>query len=147
WAPLASDGKPSADKRAAYETLWESLTTFAQVMAPFTPYLSDAIWRNLVVKGRGGGAESVHLAGWPVANQALIDVGLSRTVQTVRDLVSLGLQVRTQAKLKVRQPLALAKLILADAPVAAGLTPYLPMVGDELNVLQVEVLVTNADQY
>jgi isoleucyl-tRNA synthetase len=154
WAPLTADGKPGHDKLAAYETLWESLTTLARVMAPFTPYLSEAIWRNLVVKAKSatqaGGkadAESVHLAGWPTPDPSLVDAGLSRTIRAVRDLVSLGLQVRTQAKLRVRQPLSIAKLILADATLADRLTPYLPMVADELNVLKVEVLVTDADQY
>ncbi|HVH45510.1 MAG TPA: isoleucine--tRNA ligase [Labilithrix sp.] len=148
WAPLGADGKASSDKRAAYETLWECLTTLARVMAPFTPYLSDTIWRNLVVKGQGRtDAESVHLAGWPTANASLVDAGLSRSIKAVRDLVSLGLQVRTSAKLKVRQPLSVAKLVLADATLADRLAPYLPMVADELNVLNVEVLVTDADQY
>jgi isoleucyl-tRNA synthetase len=151
WAPL-ENGKLGADKRAAYETLWESLTTLAQVMAPFTPYLSDAIWRNLVTKGQAGNkgqsdAESVHLTDWPSSNPALVDAGLSRTIKAVRDLVSLGLQVRTLAKLKVRQPLSNTKLILADATLADRLAPYLPMVADELNVLNVEVLVTDADRY
>ena len=61
--------------------------------------------------------------------------------------VSLGLQVRTQAKLKVRQPLSGAKLILADAALAARLDPYLSMIADELNVLKVEVLTSEADEY
>jgi isoleucyl-tRNA synthetase len=148
WAPLGADGKPTADKRDAYFTLWECLTTLARVMAPFTPYLSDAIWRNLVVKGQGNAdAESVHLAIWPASDPSLVDAGLSRSVKTVRDLVSLGLQVRTSAKLKVRQPLSSAKIVLADATLADRLTPYLTMVADELNVLKVEVLATDVDKY
>jgi isoleucyl-tRNA synthetase len=149
WAPL-EDGKLGADKQAAYETLWTVLTTLAQVMAPFTPYMSDAIWRNLAFKGSGEAktvSESVHLTSWPEVDTSLIDKGLSHTITTVRDLVSLGLQVRTQAKLKVRQPLSIARLILADATLADRLTPYLPMVADELNVLQAVVLVSDADQY
>ena len=147
WAPL-EDGELGADKRAAYETLWTVLTTLARVMAPFTPYMSDSIWRNLAVKGIGGDTpESVHLTSWPEVDASLIDKGLSHIITTVRDLVSLGLQVRTQAKLKVRQPLSMARLILADATLADRLTPYLPMVADELNVLQAVVLVSDADQY
>jgi isoleucyl-tRNA synthetase len=145
WAPL-EDGKLGAEKRAAYETLWESLTTLAQVMAPFTPYTSEGVWRNLAWKGAGR-EESVHLTSWPATNAALVDKALSQTIHAVRDLVSLGLQVRTQAKLKVRQPLSVAKLILADATLADRLTPYLSMIGDELNVLKVEVLVRDAEQY
>ncbi len=150
WAPLEDAGGKKtlgADKRAAYETLWECLVTLAQVMAPFTPYLSDSIWRNLAVKGAGRDEQSVHLTSWPTPNAALVDHALSRTIKTVRDLVSLGLQVRTQAKLKVRQPLSVAKLILADATLADRLSAYVPMIKDELNVLNVEVLVSDADQY
>lgn len=128
------------DKRAAYETLYRCLTTLAQVMAPFTPYQSEAIWRNLVVKGGVGSVESVHLSRWPEPDAACIDERLSKTIKTVRELVSLGLQVRTQAKLKVRQPLSVAKVILADAAIADRLGAYLDMVKDELNVLAVEIV-------
>src|SRR5262249_45097730 len=102
------------DKRAAYETLYTCLTTLAGVMAPFTPYLADSMYRNLVVKGRGEKTPSVHLTRFPEADTSLVDKGLSQTIKAVRELVSLGLQVRTQAKLKVRQPLSIAKVILAD---------------------------------
>jgi isoleucyl-tRNA synthetase len=135
------------DKRAAYETLYTSLTTLAQVMAPFTPYQSDAIWRNLVVKGAGGGPESVHLTRFPEADTSLVDRGLSQTIAAVRELVSLGLQVRTQAKLKVRQPLSVAKVILADATLADRLAPYVQMLKDELNVLNVELVTSGAEEY
>ena len=146
WAPL-EDGALGASKRAAYETLWTCLITLAQVMAPFTPYLADAIWRNLAVKGAGSEDESVHLTSWPLSEGTYIDRGLSKTIEAVRDVVSLGLQVRTSAKLKVRQPLATAKLILADAALADRLAPYLEMIADELNVTKVEVLKEGADQY
>ncbi len=137
------------DKRAAYETLYQCLLTVAQVMAPFTPYQSEAIWRNLATRGAGR-EESVHLTSWPEANVSLVDRGLSQTIAAVRDLVSLGLQVRTQAKLKVRQPLSVAKVILADAHkggLADRLAPYLEMMKDELNVLAVEIVTSGADQY
>jgi isoleucyl-tRNA synthetase len=157
WAPLeasgalgtpsASRGELGAGKRAAYETLWQCLRTLAQVMAPFTPYLSEEIWRNVARKGPSGAEESVHLTTWPAVDVALVDRTLSQTIKAVRDLVSLGLQVRTQAKLKVRQPLSVANLIVADATLADRLSPYLSMITDELNVLSVEVLSSNAEQY
>ncbi|MEA2750441.1 MAG: isoleucyl-tRNA synthetase, partial [Myxococcales bacterium] len=65
----------------------------------------------------------------------------------VRDVVSLGLQVRTQAKLKVRQPLSVAKVILADTQLADRLAPYVDMMKDELNVLAVEIVTKGADEY
>jgi isoleucyl-tRNA synthetase len=140
WAPIEKGG---ADKTAAYETLWQCLVTIAQVLAPFTPYMAESIWRNLV----HGKEESVHLSSWPAHDPALVDRALSRSVAVVRDLVSLGLQVRTQAKLKVRQPLSIAKLVLADATMADRLAPYVGMIGDELNVLAVDVVTAGADAY
>lgn len=148
WRATGSGGEGDRDKRAAYETLYESLTTLATVMAPFTPYQSEAIYRNLVVRGKGSAnPESVHLLRFPDANTSLIDKTLSTTIQAVRELVSLGLQVRTQAKLKVRQPLSVAKVVLADPDLANRLAPYAAMMKDELNVLAVEVVTSGADQY
>lgn len=148
WRSNDARGEMDADKRAAYETLYESLTTLAGVMAPFTPYQSEAIYRNLAVKGRGEtAAESIHLTSFPDANTALIDRTLSQTLKAVRDIVSLGLQVRTLGKLKVRQPLSVAKVILADPTLAARLTPYIDMMKDELNVLAVEIVIKGADEY
>jgi isoleucyl-tRNA synthetase len=148
WRAKAADGTMDADKRAAYETLYEAIVTLAGVMAPFTPYQSEAIYRNLVVKGAGkSDAQSVHLTSFPEPNAALIDKTLSQTLTAVRDVVSLGLQVRTQGKLKVRQPLSVAKVILADTQLADRLAPYVDMMKDELNVLAVEIVTKGADEY
>jgi isoleucyl-tRNA synthetase len=148
WRGKDAQGEMDADKRAAYETLYEALTTLAGVMAPFTPYQSEAIYRNLVVKGRAETAcESIHLTSFPEANGALVDRTLSQTLKAVRDIVSLGLQVRTLGKLKVRQPLSVAKVILADPKLACRLTPYVDMMKDELNVLAVEIVTKGADEY
>jgi isoleucyl-tRNA synthetase len=148
WAPLI-DGKLGKDKREAYETLSSCLLTLSQIMAPFTPYLAESIWRNLAVSAMGSSAraESVHLTDWPTADESLIEEGLSRTLRGVRELVSLGLQVRTQSKLKVRQPLSVAKLIIADSSLGEKLGPYVSMVADELNVLSVDVLTKGAEEY
>jgi isoleucyl-tRNA synthetase len=153
WRATDAKGEMDADKRAAYETLYECLVTLAATMAPFTPYQSEAMYRNLVVKGLAGAAagkghaESVHLTSFPEPNLALIDKTLSHTLTAVRDVVSLGLQVRTQGKLKVRQPLSVAKVILADPLLADRLAPYVEMMKDELNVLAVELVTKGADEY
>ena len=123
------------DKRSAYATLYESLVTLAKVIAPFTPYAAEAIYQNLVVRpGVPGAAESVHLEDWPEADVAAIDERLSRKVETVRAFVSLGLQVRTQAKLKVRQPLRAARIITASPDVIDGSASR--MLVEELNVVE-----------
>ncbi|MGO9837591.1 MAG: isoleucine--tRNA ligase [Polyangiaceae bacterium] len=135
-----------ADKGCAYDTLYECLVTVSKLTAPFTPYAAEAMYQNLV--GRtGAGRESVHLEDWPEADMASVDAGLSRKIEAVRALVSLGLQVRTQAKIKVRQPLRAARIVTAapeliDASAASQLM-------QELNVeREVETYgVENADEY
>jgi isoleucyl-tRNA synthetase len=138
------------DKRAAYETLYACLVTLTKVTAPFTPYAAEAMHQNLVV--RGGGArgaispESVHLDAWPEADLAAIDERLSKKIAAVRSLVSLGLQVRTQAKLKVRQPLRTAYVITAHLELLDASSNE--QMGDELNVQSTELVpLASAEKY
>jgi isoleucyl-tRNA synthetase len=149
------------DKRAAYETLYKCLVTLAKLTAPFTPYAAETMWQNLVVRPRvasaardftgaenvhSDDAESVHLALWPEAVLDDIDEALSRKIATVRALVSLGLQVRTQAKIKVRQPLHAAWIITTALP-DLGL-PEKRQVADELNVSQTVFMpMAEAEQF
>lgn len=88
-----------SDKENAYQTLYDVLVTLAKVMAPFTPFLSEEIYRNLTNK------ESVHLVDWPTVKPELVDEKLNEEMQSVRSLVTEGLKLRTDAKIKVRQPL------------------------------------------
>ncbi len=122
------------DKTSAYATLYEALVTLAKVTAPFTPYAAEAMYQNLVARPRTAGArESVHLEEWPDADVSVIDERLSKKIETVRSFVSLGLQVRTQAKLKVRQPLRAARIITAQPDVIDGSAAR--MLLEELNVV------------
>ena len=142
WAPGMEP-----DKLDAYWTLYECLVTLAKLLAPFLPYASEDLWQNLV-RGTCGDAEaeSVHLADYPEPDTAAIDEGLSRTMRAVREIVSLGLQVRTANKLRVRQPLAAAEIVLAEPDLEAALREHLDLVRDELNVHAVH-FVANADAY
>jgi isoleucyl-tRNA synthetase len=140
------------DKRSAYETLYEALVAIAKLSAPFTPYGAEAMWQNLVVRPalRAGAsaevAESVHLADWPVVDESAIDQALSDRLGEVRALVSLGLQVRTQAKLRVRQPLRSATLVTPRG--SAAFASDAAQIADELNVLETRfVPMTEAAGY
>jgi isoleucyl-tRNA synthetase len=142
------------DKRSAHETLYTCLVTLAKLAAPFTPYAAEGMYQNLVVRPSlgpsGGGAraacESVHLEAWPDADIAAIDEALSQKIATVRALVSLGLQVRTQAKLKVRQPLRCAFVITAQLELLDASSNR--QIADELNTQAVEfVPLASAAQY
>ncbi|MFA9262178.1 MAG: isoleucine--tRNA ligase [Undibacterium sp.] len=88
------------DKEQAYQTLYTILVTLAKLMAPFTPFLTEEIYRNLT------GEESVHLAEYPMVDETLIDEKLNQKVRLVRELVATGLQQRAEKKVKVRQPLS-----------------------------------------
>ena len=129
------------DKRSAYETLYECLVVIAKLTAPFTPYAAETMYQNLVVRsGTAGSLESVHLEAWPEASVSEIDERLSRKIASVRELVSLGLQARYAAKIKVRQPLGVAYLIVADADLREQLATVGEMIREELNVVAYEIV-------
>ncbi|MBM3955264.1 MAG: isoleucine--tRNA ligase [Planctomycetes bacterium] len=139
-ADLSADGNP--DKLDAYWTLYEALLTVARLAAPFVPFLTEAIWRNLAVGPFGGRVpDSVHLTDYPAADSRLVDRDLVRRMALVRDVSSLGRAARAGARLKVRQPLSKVEVILADdrATDAAWLSSHADLVRDELNVKQFEV--------
>jgi isoleucyl-tRNA synthetase len=88
------------DKKEAYETLHYVLVELSKLMAPFTPFIAEEIYKNLTRK------ESVHLVDFPKADESLIDDKLNEEMNIVRKIVSEGLQLRAKAGIKVRQPLA-----------------------------------------
>jgi isoleucyl-tRNA synthetase len=136
-----------ADKLDVHWTLYECLVSLARLLAPFLPYATEEMWQNLVRRAfPDSEAESVHLCDYPEPDSDAIDRPLSRAMGAVRDLVSLGLQVRTAQKLRVRQPLAAAELVLAEPDLAAVLSDHIDLIRDELNVRKVD-FVPNADDY
>jgi isoleucyl-tRNA synthetase len=138
---------PSQQKSDAYWTLYECLLTTAKLIAPFVPFLAEALWQNLAVAALAGRtAESVHLCDYPTPDPAAIDQRLSERMAMVREIVSLGRSARMGAKLKVRQPLALVEVVLVDASHQAWLEEHAQLIGEELNVKRVE-FAAKGDQY
>ncbi len=136
-----------ADKRAAYTTLWTCLEQVCRLAAPFVPFFTEALYQNLVRRPfRDKVPESIHLCDYPQADQARIDERLSAEMATVREIASLGRAARTEAKLKVRQPLARVEVVLADPSQQAWLESHAPLIAEELNVKAVE-FATDADRY
>ncbi|HEY4889645.1 MAG TPA: isoleucine--tRNA ligase [Candidatus Dormibacteraeota bacterium] len=111
-----------SDKLAAYQTLYEALRTVSQLMAPFAPFTSDAIYRNL------SNDESVHLSDFPepAPNQ---DLQVEADMARARQAVEAGLSARDSARLKVRQPLA--SIALPGDPLPEDIAA---IVREELNV-------------
>ena len=93
------------DKNAAYSTLYTCLTTLSRLLAPFTPFVADVIYRNLVADRVDGSPDSVHLTSWPEPNSSLIDEDVMNQTRLAIRLASLGRSARAQSRLKVRQPL------------------------------------------
>jgi isoleucyl-tRNA synthetase len=139
--------KRDKDKLDAYWTLYECLVTAAKLIAPFTPFLAEAIWRNLAGAAFGPRAvESVHLCDYPTGDPDRIDETLAERMALGREISSLGRAARTAAKIKVRQPLGKVEIVLADATHRAWLESYDAIVREELNVKEIEYL-ESADQY
>ncbi len=116
------------DKKAVYLTTYEILTGIAKLSAPFAPYISEEIYRNLT------GEESVHLAFYPVCDDSLVDAALEEKMELVRTFVYLGRSAREEANMKVRQPLSEVIIDKAYAGVIGDLTE---LIKEELNVKNV----------
>ena len=131
------------DSLAAYQTLHEALTTLVRLFAPVMPFLSEAIYQNLVRGAVDGAPASVHLSDYPEVEAARIDDELERRMRAARRVVSLGLAARAQARTKVRTPLA--KLVVVfdegdrDRGALDGQDAIAAIIRDELNVKELEV--------
>jgi len=136
WRAGMDDGK-----QAAYATLHECLVTLSKLLAPFTPFLAESMYQNLVRSHDAAAPLSVHLCDYPIteANKdaiaAGIDAELNADVEDVRQLVSCGRAARSAAKLRVRQPLAAIELHHRKADV---IKRYEEIIKDELNVKRID---------
>ncbi len=123
-----------ADKRCAYRTLRYVLVQLSKVAAPFCPFISEQIFRNL----RGvSDPESVHLCDFPGAESSARDLALEKDMALVQCVVSLGRQLRTDKDLKVRQPLSKLYVVSANPATRSALATYTPIIKEELNVKDV----------
>jgi isoleucyl-tRNA synthetase len=132
WDPGGEGGEDAA---AAFRTLHECLVTLAGLLAPFTPFLAEELWRNLAA-GRDGRPDSVHLSDYPQPDLPGIDDALDDAMAAARTIVELGRRVRTETKVRVRQPLLEAVVHLPGDREA--LRPLLGLVAEELNVKDVQ---------
>jgi isoleucyl-tRNA synthetase len=116
------------DKNEAYQTLYYVLVELSKVMAPFTPFIAEEIYKNLT------GEESVHLADFPAADDSLIDEKINADMETVREIVNIGLQLRAKNAIKVRQPLR--ELLIKNGRLSEEL---LDIIKEEVNVKGIAV--------
>src|SRR5262245_29372454 len=139
WDP---GGGGSVDTRAAFLTLHECLVSLAQLLAPFTPFVAETLWRNLAA-GRDGAPDSVHLSDYPIADEERVDPALDEAMAAARQIVELGRRIRTETRIRVRQPLLEAAVHHAGDH--GALAPLFDLIGEELNVKQV-VFAESAEQ-
>lgn len=134
----------SADKSAAYTTLYTTLETLSRLMAPFAPFLSDYIYRELKVFG-GAHEESVHLTSYPEEAESLINSTLETAVGRMQQVVLLGRQKRITEGVKVKTPLKTLKVIHQDQTLLTEMKKLEEFIKIELNVKNVEYLTNEAD--
>jgi len=132
------------DKAAAYTTLYTVLVTLAKLTAPFTPFVAESIYQNLVPAFYKDAPESVHLCDFPVADESAIDPELEAGMAEVLDIVVLGRAARNSSNIKNRQPLG--KIMVASERKVQLSEGLLTIARDELNVKDYEKL-DNASGY
>jgi isoleucyl-tRNA synthetase len=132
-----------ADKQAAYATLYEVLTTLSRLLAPVVPFVTEAMYQNLVRSKDPSALGSVHHTTWPQVDEAAIDVTLIRQMALVRQIVTAGHSARNTANIKLRQPVARALVHLEDGEALEE--ELVELVRDELNVKEL-VFVESEDQ-
>jgi isoleucyl-tRNA synthetase len=124
------------DKLAAYSTLYECLTTLVKLMAPIIPFMTEEMYRNLVMTGRNGDT-SVHLQDWPKVDQARIDPDLDEWTRLAIRICRLGHAARSKAGIRVRQPLHKVVVSFSSVDQADYISHVKEQILEELNVKEV----------
>ncbi|MCL4415756.1 MAG: class I tRNA ligase family protein, partial [Actinobacteria bacterium] len=127
------------DKISAYKTLYECLLTISKLSAPYIPFLSEEIYKNLT-DGRKSGLESVHLEAYPVADEKLIDEDLSFKMDVTRKIIGLGRSIRNKINIKTRQPLPVVKVYFEkDEKKQEACRHFREVILEELNVKKLQI--------
>ncbi|MCK5654390.1 MAG: class I tRNA ligase family protein, partial [Dehalococcoidia bacterium] len=133
-----------ADKLSAYATLYECLVTLAKLLAPLTPFIAEEMYRNLVALHDPNAPESVHLTQFPIADLTKVDEQLAQDTRLAMTVASLGRAKRSEAGIKVRQPLDEVIVGARSRGEKESLERMRSQILDELNVkkLRVDVIIS-----
>jgi isoleucyl-tRNA synthetase len=144
------------DKDCAYVTLYEVLVALCKLLAPFVPFLTEHIYQNIVRGVSEGAKESVHLCDYPLPDEALIDTDVESAMRLISDLVEAGRRARSDAGIKIRQPLR-ELVITCSAEQRATCEELIAVLEEEVNVRDVrfeeaskeaaEVLASEREKY
>lgn len=138
WGSTMSD-----DKIAAYLTLYEVLVGLAKLLAPFTPFVSEEIYQNLVLSVYPDKPGSVHLCDYLEPVQEHIDVELEKGMDFVRDVVYLGRAGRNRVNIKNRQPLSRVFVLLKNVDDGRFVNELGDLIKEELNIKSIEIMGTS----
>ncbi|MFI3316711.1 MAG: isoleucine--tRNA ligase [Rikenellaceae bacterium] len=133
-------GDMTQDKLSAYQTLYTCLDTVAKLSAPFAPFISDRIFRDLNAVSGLNTESSVHLSSFPVADESLLDAELEENMAIAQRVSSMVLALRRKVNIKVRQPLTKILIPVLDADVARHIKSVEALILGEVNVKEIELL-------
>ena len=132
------------DKQAAYLTLYECLNAAHKMMAPFVPFLAENVYQNLVRNVDAEAVESVHMASWPVPDEAWRNDTLLFDIDVVQKVVGLARAARGQSGVRTRQPLARLLIRAPSDAAARALQSHQDQILEELNVKAIEFIARDA---
>jgi len=136
-------GEYETDKISAYQTLYECLETVVRLIAPISPFFSDAVFNNLNAITHRFKAASVHHVDFPTADEQLIDTDLEERMQLAQDASSLVLSLRKKQNIKVRQPLQKILIPVLNPHMKEQLQLVEDLIKTEVNVKEVEYLTAD----
>ncbi|MES2458165.1 MAG: isoleucine--tRNA ligase [Bacteroidota bacterium] len=137
-------GEMTADKKAAYETLYACLTSLSQLMAPIAPFFSDWLFQNLTAGDAANPYESVHLTLLADADGSLIDTELNERMRLAQDISSMVLSLRKKTSINVRQPLAKILIPVLDHKFADRVKLVKDLILSETNIKDIEFITDTA---
>ena len=127
------------DKASAYATLYEVLVTFAKVLAPFMPFLTETVYQRLVRPIDASAPASVHFCDYPAARSELVDSELEARMAVARAVVGLTRKLREDHKIKVRQPLSRLTVVHREKAIRDAVLASRALISEEVNVKDVTV--------
>ena len=133
-------GDYERDKIAAYQTLYECLETIVRLIAPISPFFSDAVFQNLNAVTNRFEATSVHHTPFPSINEQVINAGLEERMQMAQDICSLVLSIRKKVNIKVRQPLQKVMIPVLNPAMKYQLEKVENLIKSEVNVKELEYI-------
>jgi len=140
-------GDYTADKIAAYQTLYECLNTLSKLISPISPFFADWLYQSLQSATNRESSESVHLAAFPEVREDFIDAKLEERMQYAQRISSLVLSLRKKNKHRVRQPLQKIILPVLDNSFEQQVKAVEPLILSEVNVKELEILNDSAGMF